>query len=392
MMLYCPKNKTMPIYKYKALTESNKKISGELEAVNPSDLEERLTQIRATLIKCKKVKQAKASFFSKISLKELVIFCTQMEQLIIAGIPLLEALSDTRDTTESPKLRDILNAVHEDVKNGLLLSEALQKHPKVFNHVFVGLISVAEKTGNLSSSFSHLAEHIKWYMEIKAKIKKALAYPILLGLVVIGVISSMMLIVVPKLVDFLISQNFELPWHTEFLINASGAFVDYWHFIFGIPIAIIVIVVSLYKTVSSIRYKIDNLILKIPFIGNLTKKIEISRFSHFFSVMFTSGIDVLESLDSASKVIKNDVLKEAIKITRQSVSEGYSLHSSLEMTSQFPKLVIRMFQIGEDSGRIDESLKNITYFYDKEVNNSIDRMVSAIQPTMTIWYLQFNQL
>jgi type IV pilus assembly protein PilC len=137
--------------------------------------------------------------------------------------------------------------------------------------------------------------------------------------------------------------------------------------------------------VAYVRYNIDNMILNLPFVGKMTKKIEIARFSHFFSVMFSSGIDVLESLENAGKVIKNDVLKEAIQITKKSVSEGYSLHSSLEMTSQFPKLVIRMFQIGEDSGRIEESLKNITYFYDKEVNDAIDRLISAIQPTLTIF-------
>ncbi len=184
----------------------------------------------------------------KVSIKHLIVMCMHMEQLDRAGVPLHDALADVRDSSDSAKLRDVLTGVYEAIKNGSMLSAALAAYPRVFNDVFVGLIASGEKTGNLADSFMHLNEHLKWTAEIRRKIKKATRYPIVLLCVIIAVVTIMMTQVVPKLVEFITSQGFDLPWHTRALIATSHAFVDYWYLIFGLPVALLIGLIIAYRT------------------------------------------------------------------------------------------------------------------------------------------------
>lgn len=374
----------MPQYHYKAVNEAGRRIGGSMTAANEIDLEERLRQIALDLVDWRIAKERKASFFSTIRLKDMIILCMHLEQLDRAGVPLLESISDVRDSTESDKLRDILTDVYESVKGGEMLSQALGHHPKVFNEVFVGLVHAGEKTGDLAQSFAHLSHHLKWVGEIKRKIKKAVMYPSLLLVVMSAVIAVLMIFVVPKLVAFMQAQGFDLPLHTRALIATSAAFENYWYIVFGLPIGAGMTIATLYKVSESFAYRIDALILSLPVIGDTLRKIDMARFTHFFAVMFKSGIDILESLESAQKVVSNRVLQESITTVRRSVSGGNSLTASLRISNQFPNLVIRMFKVGEESGNMTEAMENITFFYDREVNDAVDGMVGMIQPALTI--------
>jgi len=374
----------MPSYSYKAINDRGRRLSGSIMADNELDLESRLKHVGLDLIEYRETRQKKKSNRGKIGIKDLIIMCMHLEQLDRAGVPLHDALADVRDSSESPRLRDVLTGVYESVRNGNILSQALAAYPKVFNEVFIGLVAAGEKTGKLSESFTHLAEHLKWTAEIRGKIKKATRYPLVLLVVITGVISVMMLAVVPKLVDFIISQGFSLPLHTRALIAVSHAFGSYWYLILGTPVLIIGTLIFMYQTSDSAAYKMDGLIMKVPLIGNVTRKIDMARFTHFFSVMFTSGIDVLQSLSSAKDVVHNRVLKESIDLVTTNVTEGNSLTSSLRLSNQFPNLVIRMFKVGEDSGNMRDALENINFFYNREVNDSVDSMVGAIQPILTV--------
>jgi type IV pilus assembly protein PilC len=254
----------------------------------------------------------------------------------------------------------------------------------VFNDVFVGLIAAGEKTGNMSDAFHHLAEHLKWSADIRRKIKKATRYPLVLLVVITIVISVMMLFVVPKLVDFIVAQGFSLPIHTRALIAVSYAFQHYWFIILGLPVSLLIFSIILYHVSDRFAYKVDSIVLKLPLIGPVVRKIDLARFTHFFSVMFNSGIDVLESLRGARDVVHNRVLRESIELVRTNVSEGNSLTSSLRLSNQFPNLVVRMFKVGEDSGNMKEALENVNFFYQREVNDSVETMVGAIQPILTV--------
>lgn len=374
----------MPVYNYKAINESGRSIRGEISAANEVDLEDRLNQLSLDLVDYQEASERKASIFSRVKMRDKIIFCVQLEQLDRAGVPLLEALSDARDAADSDKMRDILTEVHESVKGGAMLSQAMAQHPKVFNEVFTGLIAAGEKTGNLSASFSHLSHHLKWVDQIRGKVRKALGYPIVLLLVITAVITMLMLFVVPKLVDFMQAQGFELPFHTKALIFVSGIFADYWFVIFSVPVLGAMALFSLYRLSAGFAYRLDLMMLHVPVIGSTMKKIDMARFTHFFGVMYKSGIDILDSLDTAQNVVHNKVLRESIAAARTSVSEGNSLTASLRMSNQFPNLVIRMFKVGEESGNINEAMENINYFYDREVNDAVDTMIGMIQPALTV--------
>lgn len=374
----------MPTFTYWAINEIGRKVRGSIVADNELDLEERLKQIGLDLIEARQNREKKTSRFGRVKTKDLIVLCMHLEQLDRAGVPLHDALADVRDASDSPRLRDVLTGVYESVKNGNLLSQALAGYPKVFNDVFVGLVSSGEKTGNLSESFTHLADHLKWSAEIQRKIKKATRYPVVLLIVISLVISVLMLFVVPKLVEFLVAQGFSLPIHTRALIAVSYAFEHYWYLILGTPVALIVGLIVAYRTSEEIAYKIDALTLKLPLIGPVVRKIDMARFTHFFAVMFNSGIDILDSLEAAKGVVHNRVLKDSVDLVKTNVTEGNSLTSSLRLSNQFPNLVIRMFKVGEDSGNMKEALENINFFYTREVNDAVEAMVGAIQPTLTV--------
>lgn len=374
----------MSYYQYSAINEGGRTIKGVLTAENDVDLEERLKQIGLDLVNFKELKEKKGSASGKVKIQDMIVCCLHLEQLGRAGVPLLEAIADVRDTTDSSTLKNVMAGVYEYIKNGEILSKALSHYPHIFNDVFVGLIAAGEKTGNFSESFLHIAEHLKWTSDLRRKVKKAVRYPIALLFVMSGVVAVLMTFVVPKLTDFMLAQGFALPLHTRALIAFSNAFVNYWYLIFGLPIIGFVILFILYKTSEPFAYNVDNFVLRMPILGPVSRKINLARFTHFFSVLFNSGIGILESLQAAKNVVANRVLQESIDTMTRSVSEGMSLTAAMRVSNQFPSLVVRMFKIGEDSGNMTESLKNINFFYEREINDSVDNVVGLIQPSLTV--------
>jgi type IV pilus assembly protein PilC len=374
----------MPKYSYCALNERNRKIRGEMICENEVVLEARLREIELDLIDSRELKQRRALAVGGVRLNDMLIFCVHMEQLIKAGVPVHEALADVRDATDSARLRDILADVLERVKGGSSFSEALGKYPRVFTDVFVGLVRAGEKNGNLTQSFHHMGEHLKWTSELRRKVKRAVSYPSFVLLVMVGVISIMMLYVVPQMVRFIIDQGFEVPLHTRALIATSEFFQHYWFLVLGLPVAFIFFITISYRLSPSLAYTYDGIILRLPMIGKVSRKINIARFVQFFSIMFQSGIDIPDALLSAKNVVSNRVIQESIDMTYKSVNEGNNLTDSLRASSQFPQLVIRMFKIGEDSGNMTESLQNISFFYTREVDDAVDGMVGMVQPALTL--------
>ena len=374
----------MATYKYRAINDMGRTIRGAVMAENEQDLESRLKDLGLDLVDAREARVRKTSSRGKVKVNDLIIMCMHLEQLDRAGVPLHEAISDVRESSESPRLRDVLTGVYESLKTGKSFSQALAAYPRVFSDVFVGLVAAGEKTGNLSSSIIHLSEHLKWSAELRRKVKKATRYPIVLLVVLSLVITVLMMVTVPKMLDFIISQGFDIPIHTRALIAFSNAFQNYWYFIFGVPIITFFIVIFAYRFNENFAYRIDGLTLKMPLIGSVIRKIDMARFVHFFAVMFNSGIDVLESLESAKGVVSNRVLKEAVELVKTNVTDGNSITASLRLSNQFPNLVVRMFKVGEDSGNMNDALKNINFFYDREVNDAVDGLVGSIQPIMTV--------
>ena len=373
----------MTTYTYSAINERGRTLRGTLVADNEVDLELRLKEVGLDLVNYRYAKKSGGSG-AKIKLKDMIILCLHLEQLNRAGVPIHEAVADVRDSTESAKMRDIMSDVLEKLKTGSSLSAALANYPRVFDDVFCGLIAAGEKNGNLGDAFHHMSEHMKWTSDLRRKVKKATTYPIVLLVVMTGVIAILMMAVVPKLLKFLVEQNFEIPFQTKALIYTSEAFQDHWYLIFGIPIGLMMLAMTLYRTSENFAYRMDALVMRLPKLGPTVRKINLARFTHFFSIMFKSGIDIPESLMAARKVVGNRVIKESVELVHRSVIEGNNLTSSLRISNQFPTLVIRMFKVGEDSGNMNDALTNIKFFYDREVNDSVDSMIGMIQPMLTM--------
>lgn len=374
----------MSQFNYSAVNERGRTIKGSMVAENEVDLEVRLKEVGLDLVNYRE-QVRKSNFGSKIKYKDMILLCLHLEQLSRAGVPVHEALADVRDSTESTKLRDIMADVLEKVKTGSSFSEALSNYPRVFDEIFVGLVAAGEKNGNLTDSFANMSNHMKWTNDLRRKVKKAITYPIVLLVVMSAVIAILMVAVVPKLLDFITSQGFDIPIHTRALIYVSEAFQTSWYLILGLPIVIFVTTLTLYRTSESFAYWMDGRLLKLPVIGPTVRKINLARFTHFFSVMFRSGINIPEALIASRDVVKNRVIKESVDIVHRSIVEGNNLTSSLRISNQFPTLVIRMFKVGEDSGNMGDAMTNIKFFYDREVNDSVDAMVGMIQPILTLF-------
>jgi type IV pilus assembly protein PilC len=219
---------------------------------------------------------------------------------------------------------------------------------------------------------------------LRRKVSKALRYPIALLFMMSGVIAILMMFVVPKLIKFILDQGFNVPIHTRALIAVSEAFQTSWHLIFAVPVALFILVRVLRKTNQNFAYQYDALVLRLPIIGQVVRKINLARFTHFFAVMYSSGIHIPEALLAARAVVNNRVIAEAVETVHRSVIEGNSLTASLRISNQFPNLVIRMFKVGEDSGNLNEALDNVNFFYNREVNDAVDTMIGMIQPTLTL--------
>lgn len=373
----------MPNYNYAAMNEMGRTIRGTIMAENDIDLEARLKEIDLDLINFKEVQEKRAGFGSRIKQKDLIMMCLHLEQLSRAGVSVYDALLDVRDSTDSLKLRDVLTDMCELIKGGEKLSEAMTHYDSVFGEVFVGLVRAGEANGDLTESFMHMSNHLKWTAGLKRRVRKAITYPSALLVIMTGVIAILMLFVVPKLVDFMTSQGFDLPIHTRALIATSNFVADFWFVLFILPPLLLALGRLAYKWSLGFAYWVDTMMMRLPIIGPAVRKINMARFTHFFAVMFRSGIDILDSLDAAKDVVGNLVIKESVDTVIKSVTEGNSLTASLRISNQFPNLVIRMFKVGEDSGNMNEALENVTYFYNQEVDDAVDAIVGSIQPILT---------
>jgi len=372
-------------YRYKAFNEEGKYVSGKLAAENSGELSTLLRATRLELISFKEEKAGGISLFSSgIKPKELIMIFVHLEQLEKTGVPIADSIRDLVESADSAEIKALMSEIEESIKNGNMFSESLGKRPDVFGTTYVGLVAMGEKTGNLSSAFSSIIEDIKWTMDIKRKTKKATTGPMFGIVLMFGILGIMTSVVVPKVTGFLATQDIKLPFLTVALMKFSDFIKNNWYFIILTPPVIWTTVKILRRSSEDMAVIIDNLKLKLPIFGPIINKIDAAKFCQFFSMTFKSGLGVLECLESSSGVIKNSAIKKSIATVRQQVSDGQALSKAIAATGYFPNLVVRMFKIGEESGNMESALNNIKFFYDREINDSIDRLVSMIQPTITI--------
>jgi len=375
----------MAAFQYFAVDRTGHHVRGRMEAANENDLEQRLRRMGLDLVTGRlKSKTEPFSFKQRISREDLINFCFHLEQISRSGIPLLEGLEDLIDSIDNRRFRNILSAMHEDMEGGKLLSQALAQHPAVFDRLFVSLIRTGEQTGNMTEVLRDLAATLKWQDELISKTKLLLFYPALVVMVVVPVVFFLMLYLVPKLVTFLNSMNQALPLQTRILIRISEIFVGYWPLLLGLPLALIIIGVSLVRTNANARLYWDYLKLNLPLVGPVLQQILLARFASYFALLYRSGITILDALASCEGVVANRYVADGLHRAAQQISAGDSLTDSLRNLGLFPSLVVRMIRIGETTGALDVALLEVNYFYQRSVGYWIERALKLLPAMLTL--------
>ena len=376
----------MATFDYRAIDQAGLQAKGRIDALNEVDLEIRLDRMGLDLITFRETDKSKSAFSkSRVSNRDLVMFCFQLEQLTTAGVPILESLTDLQESTDNPYFQKVLGAVSAEIEGGKMLSEALSQHKDVFDEVFVNLVAAGEQTGQLSTVFDNLSNTIKWQDELMSQTKRLLAYPIFVLVVVIIAVIVLMTLVVPEMVKLINSLGQELPIYTKALIFISNAFVKYWWLFLMMPIVIVLALISWVKSSPDARYKFDYLKLKLPMTGNILNKIIMARFARYFALMYQTGIPVLQAIKTCEKIAGNKVIADALDRAHSQINAGDSMSESFRNAGLFPSLVVRMIKVGESSGALDKSLMNISYFYDRDVNESLEKALAMVGPILTVF-------
>jgi len=375
----------MPNFKYKAVDNDGKYVKGKINADNHLNLESVLSEYGLDLISWVEEKNRLSGLFvTKIKTRDMITMLLHLEQLDRAGVSIIDSLEDVIKSATNSSIRNLSRTLHESVKNGALLSEAMAKFPKIFDDVFVGLVSSSEQTGKLHKAFEGLIDHLKWSSDIKRKTVKATRYPLFTLAVSLIVMSVMTTVVVPQITSLLnATTGGDLPVMTQALVGFSSFLTANGFFILIIFILTIV-TYRLARLTEGGEYVLDKVNLKLPFFGSLLTKLDASRFSHFFAVTFNSGMSMIDCLNAAKSTIANKAIKQSIDQAIKDVEDGNKLAEAIKRTGYFPSLVVSVITIGEESGDLGNSLLNVRFFYDREINDSIDKVIGTIQPFLTL--------
>lgn len=379
----------MPVYKWEGLTRQGVVKKGEREAPNQAAI---ITWLRQQQVRPKKItekgKQTQFTlpgFGGSVGGKEVVVFARQFATMIDAGLPLVQCLEILASQQESRAFKTILYAVKNDVEGGSTFADALRKHPKAFDDLFVNLVAAGEVGGILDTIFMRLAAYLEKAMKLKKRVKSAMVYPVTIMVVAAVVVAVLLGYVIPIFENmFREFANAELPGPTRFVISLSKGFKHYFPFI-AIGIAALIYGFRRFYRNKKGRLIVDRIALRLPVFGDLLRKVAVARFSRTLATMITSGVPILDALDIVSRTAGNKVVENAINETRQSISEGKTMAEPLEESGVFPSMVCQMISVGEATGAMDAMLNKIADFYDDEVDSAVGALTSLMEPMMMVF-------
>ena len=376
----------MALYSYRAINDQGKTGKGMQDAANVVDLELRLKRGGLDLIDAKEYSGKVGLRRGKIKRPELITFFFNLEQLTRAGVPLLESLADLRDTMNDPHFREIIANLVESIEGGQKLSQAMEQHPDAYDKIFISLVHAGEESGSdrLPEIFLHITESLKWQDEMASHTKTIMLYPAFVGSVVLAITFFLMIYLVPQLVSFIKDMGQEIPIQTRILLATSAFFVDYWYALIALPIILLIAVKLIIASSPEMQFKFDNLKLNLWVTGPILRKIILARFANTFAIMYGSGISILACIANSRDVVNNYAIAKSLEDVMHEIEAGKNLTQSFQHTGMFPPLVIRMLQVGEATGSLDKALLNVSYFYDRDVKDSINKIQAMIEPAMTI--------
>jgi type IV pilus assembly protein PilC len=374
----------MTFYRYRAIDQTGRNFRGTLSASNDIDLELRLRRLGLDLITLRAIGKEHRHSRERITRRDLITFCFHLEQITRAGIPLLEGLRDLRDSMDNQAFRDILAALLEDLEGGKMLSQALAAHPVVFDAVFVHVVRAGEQTGRMDDVFKNLAHTLKWQDEASEKARQLMVYPAFVSVFVLIMIGVLVGYLVPQFEPFFKTARVAVPAYTTFMFALARELRNHWW----------QILLLLFVTASSLWFWVrysgrgrlwwDKTQLRLPLLGPIVRKLVLARFTNYLSLMYSSGVSVLEALRTGEDIVGNRVISASIRQAGQQISDGRGLTESFQSLEVFPPLVIRMVRVGESTGALDLALDNVTYFYNREVEDAVDRGLKMLGPILTV--------
>ena len=376
------------IFNYKALTNTGEVTKGTVEAINVDSAINQLQKRGLVITEINSAdeggfKRFNFSFFSGVTNKDVVILSRQMATLFEAQVSALRIFRLVGDQVDNMVLKKILLEVADDIQGGSSISNALSKHPEAFSSFYVNMVRSGEESGKLNETFNYLADYLDRTYEVSSKARNALIYPAFVIATFVAVMILMLTVIIPKISLMLTESNQEIPIYTKIVIGLSSFFVHY-----GIFLAILAAVGGFalwkYNQTDEGEVVIDKIILDTPYLGDLYKKLYLSRIADNLNTMITSGIPILRALEITSSVVDNRVYKAILDETLTAVKGGSSLSNALSPFPEISGIMVQMVKVGEETGEVGSILKTLAKFYQREVTTAVDTMVSLIEPAMIV--------
>ncbi len=385
----------MPIYKYKATNDVGKTVKGLLTAEGEEELESALDNQNLYLISAKETNKRGApaggsapagrgrTVRANVKRSELISFTVHLATIIGAGVPLLQGLDDMIEETENPRFKSVIRGIKSQIEEGSSISEAFGQHPEVFSELYIAILKSGETTGRLDEVLREIVRFLEWQDELVGTIKQATTYPIIVMCALGGLICIMFTFVLPRFLSIFDGFNIPLPLPTRIVIAISSFFQNFWWLLLAGIIAAFVGLRAANRTPQG-RMVLDRIKLKIPVFGELSRKIALSRFSHYLASLFGAGVNIMNALEVVERVVGNAVLADVVRKARLQVGAGQSVAGALRESKEFSPMVVRMVTIGETTGSLEETLQKVAEYYDREVPQTVKRLFTALEGLVII--------
>ncbi len=373
-------------YKYKSISYDGRQTDGLYVGDSESGLINMLKERKEIVITIERDVESEAQielFKKKVKKKDLALFCRQFYTMISAGLGIVPCLEILVAQTENKTFKNAIADTYEEVQKGSTLSESMKKHNNVFPMILISMVEAGEVSGNLDTIMLRMAEHFEKENKLENKVKSAMVYPAVLAVVSVAVVVFMLVFIMPTFVGMFEGSGTELPAITQLLINSSNSLQKHWYIYIAVIIAMVAGVTMYKKTKEGTRF-FDSLKLRLPVVKGTSTMIITSRFTRTLSTLLSSGIPLIQAMEVVARVVSNSVIEERLLSGIENIRKGFSLSRTIKDVGIFPPMVDSMIRIGEESGSLDDMLYKTADFYDEEVEASLQRLTSMIEPIMIV--------
>jgi type IV pilus assembly protein PilC len=378
----------MPIYIWEGKNRKGDKQKGEVDAPDEAAVRVHLRRIQVVPVKIKKkpkdIFENVAFMQAKVTQKDIIVFARQFSTMIDAGLPLIQALEILHGQQENKTFKGVIRDIKENVEAGSTLADSLRKYSKYFDELFVNMVAAGEIGGILDTILGRLAAYMEKAAELKARVKGAMTYPIIVVVVAVLVVGIILVFVIPVFEKMFSDFGGALPVPTQIVVNMSE-FVQSNILFIIIGVVMLGYAYKRFVATAKGRRLMDELLLKAPVFGPLLRKVAVAKFTRTMGTMLSSGVSILESLDIVAKTAGNKVIEAALYKVRSGITEGRTMADPLGESGVFPSMVVQMISVGEQTGALDAMLEKIADFYDKEVDQAVDNLTSMIEPLMMVF-------